>query len=336
MGKTAEQIERIWQNILEAFGVKSKDSDETADRVKQEQLIEELNRLEQTYRKENGYVAPDYESIIPTSLGLEKKEYAGRTEESLKSEAEANLQPEYDQTLRGYEEKRLKQQEKATNLEADATAKLQKDVLSATEKAALAEEAVKNSAIKRGIIDSSIYENDQRSVAEQLRVQEDAIGLKYLEEMRVAREKREDAEEDYHNAVRAYELKYAEKLEKNLSKLQAEERKKQAEVDAYNEKVAKLEEEYRTTGRAKEIEQRKKQFEADANRRLELEKAAESTVGYTPAKEASLVDRYTVADKYYAEMKPDTAKKLIGENAEFLKEMLGAYFYTLVDKYRAK
>lgn len=336
MGKAAEQFERIWQNILEAFGVKSEKNDETADRLKQDRLIEELTRLEQTYRQENGYVAPDYESIVPTTLGLEKKEYVGRTEESLKSEAEANLQPEYEKTVQSYEEKRQAQQEKAAGLETDAAAKLQRDILSAAEKAAAAEESVKNSAIKRGVIDSSIYENGQQDVAEQRRAREDEIGLKYLEEMRVAREKREDAEEDYRNAVRAYELKYAEKLEKNLQKLQTEERKKQAEADAYNEKIAKLEEEYRTAGRAKEIERQKNQFEADANRRLELEKAAESTVGYTPAKEASLVDRYMVADKYYGEMRPDTAKKLIGENSEFLKEMLGAYFYTLADKYRAK
>ncbi|MFI3229048.1 MAG: hypothetical protein R3Y23_02645 [Bacillota bacterium] len=291
-------------------------------------LAEELEEMEANYWTTQATDAPDYDSIIPTSLGLTKESYITTPETAMVAEAteQADAQKEADiNTMTADYNSDITdinndieyvEATKATT-EAELNAELESMY-----------QAAQNTAINNGITNSSIATNMQDSVTEYGNLEYQKIDNEYDAKLKNLQSEITKTETAYSLAIASYDLTYAANLQSSLSTIKAEESDRLQEIRDYNTYVDEQEAAY-TTARTAEIAALE-EARTTANSELSEKAAASIALGESIAPQDisyrnSVYEK--VLDYYTTDMTTSQAIQLATANSYSLKMYMGEELY---------
>ena len=285
---------------------------------KRDKLIDELKKLDTEYKE----YEKSTETKLPETLGLTEKELDRTTDEEIKATLDQKYEGEKNNemaTIRAEAEGEIGELDtKKSGVKTsgeEELADIKSDYASAREDA-------ENDALKRGLMNSSIYEGakgqlDDGEIAEtkrSIKDTQDALTAIDLEIDVLNQRLQRDLE--------AYELKHAAKVMKELDKLVAQRDKQNEAAIAYNNTLREKENAYQKQ-RAEAEERAKK--EREEKERFELEN------GYTGYKKENYLKRYELAGAYYRSMPRDRALEELRQDT-FAQQYLGYYYQKLIDE----
>lgn len=295
-----------------------------SEKRQNEAFINKLRNIEDAYLESKKIPKPDYDSEIPTSLGLEKKTYTERPETAIISEAKDAVKESYETGLENLDMQRQEEIEKLSLKEAALGDELTEDAVELGKDIESNYETQQSKMIRQGLVNSSINAETKNAVAKEGEQSFKKLEAKYDEKYQKLFEDRKEAEEKYIASLESYELKAAAAFEKKVSELKSEESKRLREINDYNRSVDKQETEY-LKWRAEEIKRLENQ-RAEAQKEKELQEAAEAAKngGMTPAEKSHRDEIYNKALGYYDKIDVQSALSLIPENTDTLRTLLGS------------
>ncbi|HOO22977.1 MAG TPA: hypothetical protein PKY53_04775 [Clostridia bacterium] len=316
------QLDRILNAFRSLQGVTDK------DRTRNQELINTLKEMESAYYNKVAQNAPDYDSVLPKTTGGVMKVAETKTDEELKAQAETKVAESITEKINKLNETTEKKLNDLYKKLYANSLDFEEDTQKAAENYAVKSEKAKNTAIKRGIAFSSIYDNVK-----------DDIYSSYLSELNLAKYEYEQVstqierevntlEASRQGALKEYDLEKAAGIEKELEKLRAQQESAVAAVNSYNRKIADAEAKYQQD-RIKTIEKLQSDWLGGQKARLEQEKST----AFTGDNLTEMNARYDLAKSFYLSLNKQNAKRLIEENASILRNVLGdVYFKKLLDE----
>jgi len=303
---------------------------ELADRVgevgfRSDALINTLIEMDNSYRAEKMGIDLEVPSI-PSSLGLEKKEYVEKTEEELLKEAESVLLPGLIKDKTEAKEKLEKTGLTLNRKEED----LDSDFIESGQELLYAHQKDKedhlNDMIFSGLYHSSIRADGEQKIDEKLNL--DSLKLKAEYDVKYERIKADLAlaEKEYENAIKTFDLEYAADLQEKLNKLKLSEEKRKEEINAYNKKIAEQEEKYKVE-RLETLAKLRSERQEALFAEMEREQEMESKYGVSPEKAEEYARRRTLATNFYQNFTREEALVLMLDAQEELVNLLGKKEY---------
>ena len=190
---------------------------------------------------EDKYSLKEYVPNETTSLGLEKKEFQAPTQEEVSLEAEKALSAQKNNDLKNientYEGKFNSLDNKVEDIEIDKD----EDVESALSNFASSLRNATNSSIKQGISRSSIYDEAVKAIEGERDSSINRAEEEFNREMSRLEKERDLLQKQKDNALEAFDISYAIKIEDKIEEINKNISNKQKEVEDYNENVDKLE-----------------------------------------------------------------------------------------------
>lgn len=310
----------IGLNNVKITNIKDNTGNEVA-RQNERMLMNNLKKLDEAYKAVKANRIDDYVNSLPEKLELERISYDAPTDEHLKSQAEIIHLPEFEK-----ERTKLFEQIETTrhslSKSKENLSQAQKDTLANLDKMyERVKENIGNQALKRGLGRSSIVVNKITS-AELSRAEKAGI---IESDTRIAIESLdrqiESLERKKQDSLKAFDLSYAAKVEKELAKLVEDREKKIQAVVDYNNKVAKEETKFQED-RADKIDNYK-----DKVRKEDIsEQEYYNKYGYKPSMLEEHEERYNMAYDFYINLPAETAKRILSENKD-LEKYLGTKYY---------
>jgi len=291
-------------------------------------LIEKLKTMDSDYRKKTALPSTDFSSV-PETLGLTPKTYTETTEDELIEKAKLALDPAYTGKVDKLETATQSALDKLETSAKDSQSDYLEDAQKLESEEKVLTEAHKNNMIVQGLVNSSVNQTVKSDVKSLFDAQKTAILADFDQRTDEIEAKIALTQVSFDQALIQYDLQYAADLETKLSALKVQQEKLKEEVNAYNKKIAEQEIKYQQERldqlAALEEQRAVKQAEADAQTA-----AYESEYGYSGDKADEMESRYQLAYNTYSQMDKDTAKKLINEQSEALKDTLGLYYQRLI------
>ena len=284
-------------------------------------LMAELQKLDKAYQAIKDGRLNEYIASLPSSYNLEKKSYDAPSDDALKEEVITNLSGDYEtgknKLIEQIESNKLAINKSKNNLSKSELETL--DKLDNSYKAV--KENINNQAIKRGIGRSSIVFNKlsdadlSKAVQKGIIENDTRLAIEELDSEIEALEKQKQ------DSLKAFDLTYAAKIDKELQEKIADRDKKAADVLEYNNKIAIEEAEFQAD-KADKIEDYKDKLKKDD---ISDEEYYEKN-GYMPTMKGEYEERYSMAYDFYMKLPADTAKRILNENSE-LEKYLGTKYY---------
>lgn len=208
------------------------------------ELVKKLKELEESYLLSLTGDNKTLEEVVPNSLGLEKKEYKAKTDEEIKSIAEQELSPEYEEKKNKLlKDKETKINKLETQIEELGT-ELEENKLSVHDKQEELKDSHISDMIMNGLTNSTIKDEGIKDIEEYTLNSLKKINENYDKKVSDIKAKITSYELEYGDALLNYDVKYASNLEKKIASLKKEEEKRLKEISDYNIDVYEREEKY--------------------------------------------------------------------------------------------
>ena len=304
------------QNFEELGGLKMysyKTSNFDIDKEK-EKISKKLDEIEKKYTIEE-FVPKDI-----TSLGLEKKEFIAPTDDEVKLEAENSLKAEKENELEKIENT---YEGKFSNLNykiKDANIDKESDLEEAISKYKDSLRNTTNSSIKQGISRSSIYDEAVKAIEGDKDKQISIAETEFNREMERLQNELLLLEKQKQNALEAFDISYAIKLQDEIEKINKDISNKQAEVDKYNKNIDKLEEENRLAQEEANLKEQKRIEEKNKNLTEQREKLGE--VGFLNQK---FKEKYEVVLDFLMSLPKNVALEELTKDDYYEKLLVNYY-----------
>jgi len=284
-------------------------------------LMKELKELDDAYKAIKDNRLNDYIASLPESLSLEKMTYTAPSNEELKVKAEEGFKADYENDKNNLLNEIEEIREKLLSGKDSLTAGQAKALKALDEKYKAVKESINNETIKRGLSRSSVAINSLSEAELKKAEQEGIIESGTKKEIEELDKKIADLEKEKEDSVKAFDLEYAVKVQKELDKLTAERDRKAADVIEYNNRIAKQESDYKEE-RVEKISDYKDKLKQDDISDEEYFKKN----GFYPSMKDEYQERYAMAYSFYNSISADTAKRILNENAD-LEKYLGSMYY---------
>jgi hypothetical protein len=320
MAISVSSIKKPVEKIIEA--IKSLQGVSTESKSGNEALINSLQEMEDAYVDTQSSNMPNYEEIIPESTNAIMKTYDEKTDEELLEEAKQSLMPSYTEKVNSLnestDEKVADLQTKLSSEELDSNA----DMAESEEDFVEDTTSATNLAVNNGISNSSIVTNMKESILNEYRSEIETITNEYTVLSNSIKEEIELLYQSKENSLLEYDLTQAVEIEKELATLKSAQQSAIASINKYNEQLIEAETEYQST-RTAEIASLQEEWRNTQSEQLEYEQIN----GYSGDNLVEMDNRYDMAKEFYFSITKSDASKLIEENAESLKNSLGASYY---------
>ncbi len=297
---------------IKMYSYKTSNSDSNFDEAKQNVL----NKLQEI---EDKYTILEFVPEETTSLGLEKQEFTAPTEDEIRLEAEKSLSAQKENEREEIENTYEGKFNNLNNEVEDVALERDEDVEEAASNFRSSLRDATNSSIKQGISRSSIYDEAVKAIEGERNSLISAAEEEFNREMSRLEKEIDLLQRQKDNALEAFDISYAIKLEDKIADINKDIANKQKEVEKYNENVDKL-----------EAENLKAQEQANAQRQQEIEKHNEELLkqieklGEAGVTQQKLRERYQVVLDFLMSIPKDVAL------SELTKDN---YYETLLSNY---
>lgn len=280
---------------IKMYSYKTTNSDSNFDEAKQNVL----NKLQEI---EDKYTILEFVPEETTSLGLEKQEFTAPTEDEIRLEAEKSLSAQKENEREEIENTYEGKFNNLNNKVEDVALERDEDVEAAASNFRSSLRDATNSSIKQGISRSSIYDEAVKAIEGERNSLISAAEEEFNREMSRLEKEIDLLQRQKDNALEAFDISYAIKLEDKIADINKDIANKQKEVEKYNENVDKL-----------EAENLKAQEQANAQRQQEIEKHNEELLkqieklGEAGVTQQKLRERYQVVLDFLMSIPKDVA-----------------------------
>ncbi len=288
-------------------------------------LINTLIEMDNEYRAEKTGVNLEAPTL-PSTLGLEKKEYVEKTEEEMLKEAENSLLPELIKDKENAKEKLDKTTTSLTRKEEDLSLDFADDKTALDSAYKRAQNEYLNDMIFSGLYHSSIKEDGEKKLGEGYA--RESANMKAEYDLKYERIKADLslAEKEYETAIKNFDLEYAADLQEKLGKLKVSEEKRKEEINNYNQKIAEQEKKYKEE-RLETLKELRAERQEALFEEMEREQEIESKYGVPPEKAEEYARRKGLATSFYKNFTKEEALVLMLDAKEELVNLLGKREY---------
>ena len=298
---------------IKMYSYKTTNSDSNFEEAKQNVL----NKLQEI---EDKYTILEFVPEETTSLGLEKQEFTAPTEDEIRLEAEKSLSAQKENEREEIENTYEGKFNNLNNEVEDVALERDEDVEAAASNFRSSLRDATNSSIKQGISRSSIYDEAVKAIEGERNSLISAAEDEFNREMSRLEKEIDLLQRQKDNALEAFDISYAIKLEDKIADINKDIANKQKEVEKYNENVDKL-----------EAENLKAQEQANAQRQQEIEKHNEELLkqieklGEAGVAQQKLKERSGVVLDFLMSIPKDVAlSELTKDN--YYETLLGSYY----------
>lgn len=288
--------------------------------TEKDKVLEKLKEIEDKYT---------FEEFIPkeiTSLGLEKKEFNAPSESEIKLEAENSLKEQKDNE---FEKLQNSYSGKFSNLNdkiEDANLEREEDFNDALSNYKSSLKNATNSSIKQGISRSSIYNEALKAIEGEKNSDLKTAESEFNKEMQRLQNELSLLEKQKQNALDAFDISYAIKLENEIEKINNNIAKQQEEVDKYNNNVDKLEEANRKEQEEANLKEQKRIEEK--NKELLEQKNKLGETGFINKKQK---EKYDVVLNFLMNVPKEVAMEELTKD-DYYEKLLGSYYSAIFAK----
>lgn len=281
-----------------------------------EELLSKIAAIEAKYNANPSRVELD----APDSLGLEKLQYEGASDEEIQLSAEKAAEDAYQKSLQSINSKNEQDAEKIQSFKTSLSNTLENRLLSIDSDYDDAKKSVENQAIRRGLARSSIIMGQIQAFDESRLSTKHAEEKSYAEAITDLENKLYDLEAGKAAAIEALDIDKLNSITEQIQKLTKERDDKLTEVLKYNNTVSEKEAKYK-----KDLDIEKLNLQTQALKNL--------TSGEIAKKVSE--EKLSAAKTYFDSATPSEAVALLLTDSK-VKEALGNNYTYLLNYYRSK
>ena len=324
--KITDKADDFLERLKSSLNGKNK---EKSDRSSSE-LVNKLKELEESYLLSLTGDNKTLNETVPTSLGLEKKEYKAKTDEEIKAMAESELNSEYEQKKNElYEDKETKIDKLETQIN-DLDIDREEDTLNAYNKKDALTKSHLSDMIMNGLTNSTINTEGLKDIEEYTLDSLKKIDENYDKKVNTIKAKIASYEKDYSDALLNYDIKYAVDLEKKIVSLKKEEEKRLQEISEYNMDVYEREEKY-----YRERPELVKKYYEERQNKIAENRSNLNNLTTEEMREEEKNNRAIALDKHLETMDREKAhKELVFYGLDVISSIGVENYLRLVEKYK--
>lgn len=321
----ASEIVKWWNNLFN----KNKDKEQKEKYSGAEKALnDKLAQMDKEYISNLPKDEFNPSEYLDEKLDIPRKEYQGLSEEEIAIKAKEdndklleskklNTEVDYDKNVQKHEVQKEENKEKA-----------EEDLLKLAQEYVQNKKANDSKMVKNNLTMSSIKTNVENALKDNYEGESQYTKEKLENKINLLDAEIESVNQRKEKAMEALDLEYAVKLDESVKKLLKERQSTIDDIEAYNAKAAKEELKYQKD-KANYLQDYKDKLAKEKNDKLNNE----IRYGMSGDKKIEYDNRLSTVIEFYDSMPRRIAEQMVNGNI-MLKNYLGAYYNTVLDRYK--
>lgn len=321
----ASEIVKWWNNLFN----KNKDKEQKEKYSDAEKALnDKLAQMDKEYISNLPKDEFNPSEYLDEKLDIPRKEYEGLSEEEIAIKAKEdndklleskklNTEVDYDKNVQKHEVQKEENKEKA-----------EEDLLKLAQEYVQNKKANDSKMVKNNLTMSSIKTNVENALKDNYEGESQYTKEKLENKINLLDAEIESVNQRKEKAMEALDLEYAVKLDESVKKLLKERQSTIDDIEAYNAKAAKDELKYQKD-KANYLQDYRDKLAKEKNDKLNNE----IRYGMSGDKKIEYDNRLSTVIEFYDSMPRRIAEQMVNGNI-MLKNYLGAYYNTVLDRYK--
>lgn len=321
----------IWDKVAEWFTKEESDASLKDKQVKEKELIDKLKEYSNTSQQREKERYEEGKKKLDTDKPVfDYIEVNPKSDEEISKEIESKYSEEYEPNKKHLEDKYSSSLSEAQLKKESTINKAQQDKSEIDREKSADEKSALNSAIRNGIVESSIIGGVKGEIDEESRRQTEELLSKVGKTIEGIDNKIGNLEKEKDYALENYDKQYAQKIESEISKLKKQRDKEVESANKYNNSLSKAEANYELKKAAAY-----EKYDKDYQNYLDSRDSKEARYGYSGERKKDYDNRLKIAKEFYEGLPASKAIELISKNSE-LRDLLGYNYQSLVRYFKEK